>query len=75
MQRWQERILVPASVLITLSTLSEELTQSEERKKLALLLWHVNRYYETPDRVKMWSGPKAVAVAMEVLRQEGYILQ
>lgn len=73
MSRGQERILAPASVLIALSTLSEELTHKDERKKLALLLWHVNRYYETPNRVRMWSGPQAVAAAIEVLQKEGYI--
>jgi len=65
-----ERLLAPASVLLAIKTLSLELVE-QDRQSLAILLWHVNRYYGSPDRISLASEAKAVTAAMETILSAG----
>lgn len=63
----QERILAPASVLLTI-TFYLQSTDQEGCYELAVLLWQVNEYYGSPDRVRIGTETKAVAAATSAIR-------
>lgn len=63
----QERILAPASVLISITSYAES-TDYEGRYELALLLWQINEFYGSPDRVSIGSETKALAAATNAIR-------
>jgi hypothetical protein len=65
-----EPILAPDSVLLIITTLSRELDK-QDSQGLALLLWHVNRYYGSPNRISLMSEAKAVTAAMQAVRSAG----
>lgn len=63
----QERILAPASPLIAITSYAES-TDQEGRYELAVLLWQVNEFYGSPDRVRIGSESKALAAATSAIR-------
>jgi hypothetical protein len=63
----RERILAPGSPLIAISSYAQS-TGQEDRYKLALLLWQVNQFYGSPDRVRMGSESEALAGAITAIR-------
>jgi len=63
----QERILAPASPLIAISSYAQS-TGPEDRYRLALLLWQVNQFYGSADRVRMGSESEALAAAITAIR-------
>lgn len=63
----QERILAPASALIAITSYAES-TDQEGRYELAILLWQINEYYGSPDRVGIGSDFKALAAAKAAMR-------
>lgn len=63
----QERILAPASVLVAITSYAES-TDQEGRYELAVLLWQVNEFYGSPDRVRIGSESKALAAATTAIR-------
>ena len=63
----QERILAPASPLIAITSYAGS-TDQEGRYELAVLLWQVNEFYGSPDRVLIGSESKALAAATTAIR-------
>lgn len=63
----QERILAPASPLIAITSYAES-TDQEGRYELAVLLWQVNEFYGSPNRVRIGSESKALAAATTAIR-------
>ena len=63
----QERILAPASVLIAITSYAESMDQ-EGRYEVAVLLWQINEYYGSPDRVRIGTESKALAAATTAIR-------
>jgi hypothetical protein len=63
----QERILAPASVLIAITSYAQS-TDQEGHYELAVLLWQLNEFYGSPDRVRMGSETKALAAATAAIR-------
>lgn len=63
----QERILAPASVLIAITSYIET-TDQEGCYELAVLLWQVNEYYGSADRVRIGSETEALAAATSAIR-------
>ena len=63
----QERILAPASVLIAITSYAQS-TDQEGQYELAVLLWQLNEFYGSPDRVRMGSATKALAAATAAIR-------
>lgn len=63
----QERILAPASALIATTSYAGS-TDQEGRYELAVLLWQINEYYGSPDRVRIGSESKALAAATSAIR-------
>lgn len=63
----QERILVPASPLIAITSYAES-TDQQGHHELAVLLWQVNEFYGSPDRVRIGSESKALAAATTAIR-------
>ena len=63
----QERILAPASVLIAITSYAQS-TDQEGHYDLAVLLWQLNEFYGSPDRVRMGSETKALAAATAAIR-------
>lgn len=63
----QERILAPASSLIAITSYAES-TNQEGCYELAVLLWQVNEFYGSPDRVPIGSESKALAAATIAIR-------
>lgn len=68
MQLGMDRVMGPASALLAISTLSAEL-DGDGRVRLAFLLWQINRYYGSPDGVRLGSEAKALAAALEGCRR------
>lgn len=64
----QERILAPASPLIAITSYAES-TDQEGRCELAFLLWQVNEFYGSPDRVRIGSESKALAAATTAIKR------
>lgn len=63
----QERILAPASSLIAIRSYAES-TDKEGRYELAVLLWQINEFYGSPDRVRIGSESQALAAATTAIR-------
>lgn len=63
----QERILAPASPLIAITSYAES-TDQEGRYELAVLLWQINEFYGSPDRIRIGSESKALAAATMAIR-------
>lgn len=63
----QERILAPASPLIAIRSYAES-TDKEGRYELAVLLWQINEFYGSPDRVRIGSESQALAAAITAIR-------
>ena len=63
----QERILAPASALIAITSYAES-TDQEGRYELSVLLWQINEFYGSPDRVRIGSESKALAAATTAIR-------
>jgi len=63
----QERIFAPASALIAITSYAES-TDQKGRYELAVLLWQVNEFYGSPDRVRIGSESKALAAATTAIR-------
>lgn len=63
----QERILAPSSVLIAITAFSKSCDQ-ETRYFLALLLWQMNTYWGSPDRVSACTESLALAAADSAIR-------
>jgi len=62
----QEAVLAPSSALIAIAGFSRACDQ-ETRYSLALLLWQMNVYWGSPDRVSVGSEALAYATAMSRL--------
>jgi hypothetical protein len=63
----QERLLAPASALIAITSHAQS-TDQEGRYELAGLLWQMNEYYGSPDRVHLGSEAEALAAASAAIR-------
>jgi hypothetical protein len=63
-----ERVFVPASALIAINSLSRE---PEARTMLAILLLHVNRYYQSVGGFPLASYAKALGSGLAALRESG----
>lgn len=63
----QTRVLAPASALIAITTYAES-TDQQGRYELAALLWKLNEFYGSPDRVSLGSESKALAFAIDAIR-------
>lgn len=67
MEWGQERILVPASILIMITSYAKSADQ-EGRYYLALLLWQINEFYHSANRVHIGSESNALKAAMTAIR-------
>lgn len=63
----QERILAPASVLITIRSYAESMDQ-EGCYEQAVLLWQINEFYGSVDSIRVGSESKALAAATAAIR-------
>lgn len=62
----QQRILAPAAPLIAITSYVEE-SDREGCYQLALLLWHINKFYKSPDNIQIGSESVALATAMKAI--------
>jgi len=69
----QEKILAPASVLIAITSYAES-TDQEGHYELAVLLWQINEFYGSPDRIRIGSESKALAAAANAIRSGNLLM-
>jgi hypothetical protein len=63
----QERILAPASALIAITSYTQS-TDQEGCYELAVLLWKINEFYGSPDRVRVGREHEALSAATAAIR-------
>jgi hypothetical protein len=64
----KERIFAPASSLLAIKSLADSSDQ-EGCYELAILLWQINEYYRTPERMRLATESKALAFALAAIRE------
>lgn len=67
MANGQERILAPASVLVAITSFTQ-ITGQDEQYELALLLWQINQYYGSPNRIHVGSESDALFAATTAIK-------